>query len=170
MAVTYRKVETTMDNTNEKKMQKVSLKEEIKRIRSAKEKLALEDTTDTVSHNQMEEMLAHYIEEQKNIVDKLSKALDDLEKTKKTLEDESRTAEQMALHGVHKAQLEAQKITMKNLQATQDKCVAYVQALVEQAQKRTERLRKNTREDRFIPITTFLLSLLNLVLLLYIYF
>ena len=167
MAVTYWKVETTMDNMNEKKMQKVSMKEEIKRARSARAKRALEDTTGNVSHNQMEEMLAHYIEEQKNIVEKLSKVLDDLEKTKKSLEDESHTAEQMALHGVHKAQLEAQKITMKNLQATQDKCVAYVQALVDQAQKRTERLRKNTRENRFIPITTWLVGFVNLLLLVY---
>ena len=167
MAVTYRKLDTPMNKENEVKPGKVSLKEEIKKTRSA-DKLALGDTTGNFSDNQMGQVLVQYIDEQKRIVENLSKVLNDLEKTKKYLEDESHMAEQMALNGVHKAQVEAQKITMKNLQVAQEKSIRYIETLVTQAQKRTERLRKNTRETRFIPITTWLISLLNLIFLIYI--
>ncbi|HEL1344679.1 TPA: hypothetical protein TVS23_001718 [Streptococcus equi subsp. zooepidemicus] len=168
MAVSYKKAGNDMDNAHEEKTLKVSLKDEIKNARNAKAKLDSEETKSNVSDKPMEQQLNKYIDEQKIMIEKLSKALKDLDETKKYLTDESRTAEQMALNGVHKAQQQAQKITMKNLQATQDKCVSYVQALVEQAQKRTERLRKSTHENRFIPITTWLISLLNLMLLIYI--
>ncbi|HEL0291689.1 TPA: hypothetical protein TUK08_000246 [Streptococcus equi subsp. zooepidemicus] len=169
MAVSYKKAGNDMDNAHEEKTLKVSLKDEIKNARNAKKaKLDLEDMKSNVSDKPIEQQLNKYIDEQKVMIEKLSKAIKDLDETKKYLIDESRTAEQMALNGVDKAQQQAQKITMKNLQATQDKCVSYVQVLVEQAQKRTERLRKSTHENRFIPITTWLISLLNLMLLIYI--
>ncbi|GAB6701097.1 hypothetical protein BOVMAS03_09760 [Streptococcus uberis] len=168
MAVSYRKAGNDMDNVHEEKTLKISLKDEIKNARNAKAKLDLEDSKLNVSDKPMEQQLNKYIDEQKVMIEKLSKAIKDLDETKKYLTDESRAAEQMALHGVHKAQQQAQKITMKNLQATQEKCVSYVQSLVDQAQKRTERIRKSTHENRFIPITTWLISLLNLVLLIYI--
>ncbi|KIS05194.1 hypothetical protein AT54_01102 [Streptococcus equi subsp. zooepidemicus Sz12is] len=169
MAVSYKKAGNDMDNVHEEKTLKVSLKDEIKNARNAKKaKLDLEDMKSNVSDKPIEQQLNKYIDEQKVMIEKLSKAIKDLDETKKYLIDESRTAEQMALNGVDKAQQQAQKITMKNLQATQDKCVSYVQVLVEQAQKRTERLRKSTHENRFIPITTWLISLLNLMLLIYI--
>ena len=144
---------------------RLSLSETAKESIQAKERLAIDDRYEGNGNARVEHILYEYQKRQDQLFDNLEKVVADIRVIKKEMSDIESFAQQLVINGVGQAHKKAETITISHLEKAQEKYVTYIQTLVEQAQKRTERLRKSMGKNNFIHITTWLISLLNLVLL-----
>lgn len=166
MAVNYRDVE--IDDKDKTSETKLSLTEEVRRARRARNKLAYEKRHSDMNLERIERLLGEQKDSQEKLVTEFRNGLQELEKIRKEMRDVSYLAEQMAISGVSRASEQAEKLTLQHLDAIQDQYVMYVQTLVEQAQVRTQKLRKSVDKRPLLSVLTILLLLMNVLVLGYV--
>ncbi|MDR6939231.1 hypothetical protein [Arcanobacterium hippocoleae] len=170
MAVDSKKLTHMNEQDNEQKQtskNKPSLSETTKEAIKAREKLATDDTHGRNDTARMEHLLYEYQKRQEQVLSSINKMVEEIRVIKKEISDIESFAQQLTLNGVSQAHKKAEKMTISHLNKAQEKYVTYVQTLVEQAQKRTERLKRSSRQSMFIPVTTWLMQLLIVGLLIY---
>ncbi|MEW4402889.1 hypothetical protein AB1I62_03970 [Enterococcus sp. AN402] len=168
MAIDYRKVEEMNERERDTKSTKaISLKTKANRARVARGKLVVDDRTDNYGEKQLKSLLQEQKDYHGKLVQQLENTLEELQTIKKEMTDVSYLAKQMAINGVGKAQEKAEEITMKNLDAVQEKYLVHIEILTRESQKRIERLRKTARINHFIPITTWIMVVMIFVMFCY---
>lgn len=166
MAVNYRDVE--IDDKEKTGKKKLSLTEEVSRARRARDKLAYDKRHGEMNLERIEQLLSEQKDSQEKLVMEFRHGLQELENIRKEMKDVSYLAEQMAISGVSRASEQAEKLTLQHLDAMQDQYVMYVQTLVEQAQVRTQKLRKSVDKRPLVSVITILLLLMNVLMLGYV--
>lgn len=95
---------------------------------------------------------------------------DEIKHIREEEQDESRSAQQMALRGVNRAQAEAEKITLRNIDEVTEKSKTYIDSMVQESKKRIERLAMITLPDRLFYFGKWVALILVLFILTHVVF
>lgn len=101
----------------------------------------------------------------RRMVNTMMDVLDEVKEIKKDAVDETHTAQQAALSGVNKAQMEAEAITIRNINEVTAKSGVAIDKMVQEAKKRIERLAMITLPDRLFHFGKWVALILILIIL-----
>lgn len=144
-----RKLETSGSGDSDVLAAIVKLRETVEKQAAGNERIA----------KQMQDTLAQMMD----IADEIKRIRDDEQ-------DESRSAQQMALRGVNRAQAEAEKITLRNIDEVTEKSKEYIDSMVQQSKKRIKRLAMITLPDRLFYFGKWVALILALFILTHVVF
>lgn len=152
----------------------VGLNEEARDMRNAGRRLATqEDESDLIATvNRLKEA----VREQENnnrqlardmgdMLKELRQIVSEVERIRTDAQDESHTAQQAALSGVNRAQQEAERLTIRNLDKVTKKSEAYIDSMVQLAKRRIERLALITLPDKLFNTLKWVVLILLLFIL-----
>lgn len=152
----------------------VGLNEEARDMRNAGRRLATqEDESDLIATvNRLKEA----VREQENnnrqlardmgdMLKELRQIVSEVERVRTDAQDESHTAQQAALSGVNRAQQEAERLTIRNLDKVTKKSEAYIDSMVQLAKRRIERLALITLPDKLFNTLKWVVLILLLFIL-----
>ena len=150
------------------------LSEEALDMRNAGRKLESSDDNATLAGlmNRMQDLQIAQKQNNERLVKSMDRLLyqtreilDEVERIRKEAKDEGHAAQQAALNGVNRAQQEAERLTIKNIETVTKKSEEYIDNMVQVAKRRIERLALITLPDKLFQSLKWVVMVLLLFIL-----
>ena len=151
------------------------LSEEARDMRNAGRKLETTEVDETTIAGLVERMQELETAQRKNndrivkgmnqLLVQMREILDEVEHIREEAKDETHQAQQAALNGVNRAQQEAERLTIKNIDDVTKKSTEYIDNMVQVAKRRIERLALITLPDKLFQTLKWVVLILLLFIL-----
>lgn len=152
----------------------VGLSEEARDMRNAGRQLeAQEGDGDLIAaarrlHEAVREQEANnrqLVKDMNGVLQEMREIVEEVARIRSDAQDETRSARQAALSGVNRAQQEAERLTIRNLDKVTKKSEEYIDSMVQLAKRRIERLALITLPDKLFNILKWIVVVLALFIL-----
>lgn len=151
------------------------LSEEARDMRNAGRKLASNENDEVTIAGLVEQLHELETTQRKNndrlvksmnqLLYQMREILDEVERIRTQARDEEHTAQQAALSGVNRAQQEAERLTIKNIDDVTKKSTEYIDNMMQVAKRRIERLALITLPDKLFQTLKWVALILLLFIL-----
>ena len=153
----------------------VGLSEEARDMRNAGRQLEKQevDDSDLIAaarrlHEAVHEQEANnrqLVKDTNSLLQEMRVIVEEVARIRSDAQDETRSARQAALSGVNRAQQEAERLTIRNLDKVTKKSEEYIDSMVQLAKRRIERLALITLPDKLFNILKWIVVVLALFIL-----